>query len=184
MANTFTQPEQDRVKALNEEIKLTFLQRLLLDRVPTKPNICELKKFREYIALRSLDWEKNSDKWEKALDFVDKINTRFLNKARGLVTVNGLTLAAFSALLIKPGIQTTWITVFGIAFAVLSTFFMLWTHFLVNWGKVEEYASDKAEFESYIPEIAAKAKWIGIAGILSIFSILALGWGVIFTLLN
>jgi hypothetical protein len=114
----------------------------------------------------------------KALKFVEDTNTRFLNKARGLITFNGLTLATFGTL-IKAGGPTTqaiapWVLTVGIGSTLVSAVILLWTHFLINFGPPAAYASDQAEFESYIVEVSKKAKWISIAGFLSFVSVLVI----------
>jgi hypothetical protein len=75
--------------------------------------------------------------WEEALKYADSANNRFLNKARGLITFNGLTLAAISTLVRVEGTNAVnnTLTGFGIVMALLSAGILLWTHFLVDFGR-------------------------------------------------
>jgi hypothetical protein len=113
--------------------------------------------------------------WDKALKFADDTNNRFLNKARGLITFNGLTLATFGTLIKSGGpvaqIMNPWLFLAGMLFTLLSALALLLTHFLINFGPTSEYVGDKEEFESYIVLVAKRAKWISIAGFLSIISL-------------
>lgn len=115
--------------------------------------------------------------WEDALKYVDGANNRLLNKARGLITFNGLTLAAISTLVRVEGVQAVnnALAGFGIIMALLSAGILLWTHFLVDFGReLSDYEDTPSEFRSYVVLVATRAKWIVITGFLSFLSLLPL----------
>jgi hypothetical protein len=129
------------------------------------------RTFREYL-VRRYDWER-------ALKLADETNNRYLNKARGLITFNGLTLATIGALSRLEGAAAQFqkfCLVACIIGAVLSAAILLIFLFLVNFGGgIEDYRSDKEEFEAYFLQIMRRTKWISIAGFLSLFSLVMLG---------
>jgi hypothetical protein len=104
--------------------------------------------------------------WEDALKYVDAANNRLLNKARGLITFNGLTLAAIGTLIRVEGTHAISFAAFGMVMALLSAGTLLWTHFLVDFGReLSDYENAEKEFRSYVVMIATRAKWIWITGL-------------------
>jgi hypothetical protein len=80
------------------------------------------------------DIARRSGGWEAAYAYVDKANDRFLNKARGLLAFNGLTLAALRFGSGTSHVVPTWGILFGLGLAIVSAAILLITHFLINFG--------------------------------------------------
>jgi hypothetical protein len=62
----------------------------------------------------------------------------------------------------------------GIVLALSSAVLLLCTHFLVDFGRLPDYADPKTEFDSYVVQVVSRAKWITITGFLSLLSLLPL----------
>ena len=133
----------------------------------------QLIKFREHIVTRY--------DWDQALKYINDTDTRFLNKARGLITFNGLTLTALSTLmrLGNGGLETAdalWLTA-GIIFTLVSAVILLLTHFLVDFGpSLDDYVHAKTEFPPHFMQVIKRAKWISIAAIFSLLSLVSLAY--------
>ena len=115
--------------------------------------------------------------WEEALKYADSANNRLLNKARELITFNGLTLAVFGTLtrLQNPDATDNHWTQAGIVLALASAVILLWTHFLVDFGpRLSDYADPKTEFDSYVVQVVMRGKWITVTGFLSFLSLIPL----------
>jgi len=121
--------------------------------------------------LRDLLADRFKKDWEKAVEYVNKSNDRFINKARGLLTFNGLILAALGNWYRETHQIPTSVVVGGVC-AIASATILLVTHFLVNFGDLDEYRSAEREFSPYVVEIIVKAKCVVLAGILSLASML------------
>jgi hypothetical protein len=133
----------------------------------------QLIKFREHIVTRY--------DWDQALKYLNDKDTRFLNKARGLITFNGLTLTALSTLMrlgngARDTVDTLWLST-GITFTLVSAVILLLTHFLVDFGpSLDDYLRAKTEFPPHFIQVIKRAKWISIAGIFSLLSLVPLAY--------
>jgi hypothetical protein len=131
----------------------------------------QLIRFCEYIVMRY--------DWDQALKYINETDTRFFNKARGLITFNGLTLTALSTLMrLGKGasVDVLWLST-GITFTLVSAVILLLTHFLVDFGpSLDEYQSAKTEFPPHFVQVIKRAKWISIAGIFSLLSLVPLAY--------
>jgi hypothetical protein len=131
-----------------------------------------LQNFRDDIA------DRFKGEWERAVEYVNKSNDRFINKARGLLTFNGLILAALGTWY-KQTEQISQTTqqipqpvIIGGICAIASATIILVSHFLVTVGDLDDYKYPEKEFSAYIVEIVIKAKFIFIAAVLSLASLL------------
>jgi UDP-N-acetylmuramyl pentapeptide phosphotransferase/UDP-N-acetylglucosamine-1-phosphate transferase len=120
----------------------------------------ELQSFRDDLA------DRFKGDWEKAVEYVNKSNDRFISKAGGLLAFNGLVL---TALAIWPHSQ---MTIVGSICAIASASILLVTHFIVNVGHLDDYKEAKLDFSAYVVEIVRRAKYILVAAVLSLASVL------------
>lgn len=169
-----TDQQRQRLKyAKDHLLRLTTAQLCLLGfglegRGPV--TIKQLEDLRRYILTRY--------NFEDALKYADNANNRVLNKARGLITFNGLTLAVFGTMIkqqTSPTVVDKCLALAGIILALLSAVILLWKHFLVDFGpKLSDYAKTETEFDSYVIQVVSRIKWISITGFVSILSLLPL----------
>ena len=135
----------------------------------------EVEKFREIMAKRYLSAAARggSVDWSKPLAYMERVNDRLINKARGLLTFNGLTLTSLGVLKgLYAGVAHEQLLVaISVGLAVVSAIILLLSHFLVNFHSLPAYTSDKSDYEAYTLIVVQRIKWISIAATLSIASL-------------
>jgi hypothetical protein len=113
-------------------------------------------------------------RWGDAYNYVERGNTTLINKARGLLAFNGLTLTSLSALRgstsLTPG---DGLIILGIALAVVSASILLITHFISHVGKIETYYTNKADYEYCVVLMVKRVKYIWLTAFISLVSIVA-----------
>jgi hypothetical protein len=140
----------------------------LLLLVPVGPRSkAELQRFRDDIANRF------EGQWEHAIEYANKSRDRFTNKARGLLTFDGLVLAALASVYRESHRIPAKLVLAGCVFAVIAAGLLL--HQLsVNFGDLGKYGHAKTEFAPSVTEIVAHGKTIVVACLLSLLAMLCL----------
>jgi hypothetical protein len=128
----------------------------------------ELQKLQDGVANRF------EGQWEHAVDYINKRHDRFLNKARGLLTFDGLVLAALSAMYRESHRIPTRLVLAGSVCAVIAAGMLLLNQCLVHFGNLDKYEDAKEEFRSSVIQIAVHGKSIVAAGVLSFLAMLCL----------
>jgi len=153
---------------LLQPVSLSLFTRLLLC-IPGGPkSTAELQRLRDEVANRF------GGQWEHAVEYVNKWNDRFLNKARGLFTFDGLVLAALGAVYRESHRIPARLILAGSMCAVAAAGILLLSHFLVNFVDLNRYEDAKTEFPSNVTEIVLRAKSIVVAGLLSLLAMVCL----------
>ena len=157
---------------LSQPLSLSLLARLVLC-IPGGPkSTAELRRFRNDVANRF------EGQWEQAVEYVNKWNDRFLNKARGLLTFDGLILAALGAVYRESHRIPARLILAGSMFAVAAAGILLLNHFLVNFGDLNRYEDAKTEFPSDLTQFVLRAKSIVVADVLSLLAMVCLVFSV------
>ena len=153
---------------LFQPLSLNLWTKLLL-LVPGGPRSkAELQKLRDDIANRF------EGQWEHAVEYVNKSRDRFTNKARGLLTFDGLVLSALAAVYRESHRIPARLVLAGSVFAVIAAGTLLLNHLLVNFGDLSKYEDAKKEFPSSVMEIVVNGKSIVVACLLSLLAVLCL----------
>jgi hypothetical protein len=160
--------QRHRVPAeLLQPPSLTLWTRLLLW-VPVGPRSkSELEKFRDDVANRF------EEQWEHAVEYVNKSNDRFINKARGLLTFDGLVLTALAAVYRESHRIPAKLVLAGCVFAAIASMLLL-NLLMVNFGDLSKYEHAKKEFPPSVTAIVVHGKSIVVAGLLSLLAMLCL----------
>jgi hypothetical protein len=123
-------------------LSLSLLARLLLC-IPGGPkSTAELQGFLDEVAKRF------EGQLEHAVEYVNKWNDRFLNKARGLLTFDGLMLAALGAVYRESHRIPGRLILAGSMCAVAAAGIILLNQFLVNFGNLNKYKDAKKEWRA------------------------------------
>jgi hypothetical protein len=153
---------------LFQPLSLNLWTKLLL-LVPGGPRSkAELQKFRDDLANRF------EGQWEHAIEYVNKSKDRFINKARGLLTFDGLVLAALASVYRESHRIPAKLVLAGSVFAVIAASLLLLNQFLVNFGDLSKYEDAKKEFPPSVTDIVVNGKSIAVAGLLSLLAVLCL----------
>jgi hypothetical protein len=137
--------------------------------IPGGPkSTAELQRFRDDLANR---FERQ---WEHAVEYVNKWNDRLLNKARGLLTFDGLMLAALGAVYRESHRIPARLILAGSMCAVAAAGILLLNQLLVNFGDLNRYEDPKREFPSVLTQLVLRAKTIVVADVLSLLAMVCL----------
>jgi hypothetical protein len=128
----------------------------------------ELQKLQDDVANRF------EGQWEHAVEYINTRHDRFLNKARGLLTFDGLVLAALSAVYRESHRIPARLVLAGCVCAVIAAGMLLLNLCLVHFGDLGKYEDAKKEFPSSVIQIAVHGKSIVVAGVLSFLAMLCL----------
>jgi hypothetical protein len=128
----------------------------------------ELQKLQDGIANRF------EGEWEHAVEYISKRHDRFLNKARGLLTFDGLVLAALSAVYRESHRIPARLVLAGCVCAVIAAGMLLLNECLVHFGDLGKYEDAKKEFPSSVFQIVVHGKSIVVASVLSFLAMLCL----------
>jgi hypothetical protein len=153
-----------------EPINLNLYTRILLCLGSGPRTQRQVQEFRETLAVRYQEANSKID-WTKAHAYVERINDRFINKARGLLTCNGLTVTAIGTLY---GANIPPLLAWSILLAILSACTLLYSHFMINFHPIEIYGNAKSDYERYTIIIVTRSKYLTIAAIMSLCSIILL----------
>ena len=113
-------------------------------------------------------------RWENALDYVNKWTDRNLNRARGLLTFDGLVLTALGAVYRESHRIPAKLVLAGSVCAVIAAGMLLLTLFAVNLGGFSKYGDAKAEFPPSVAQTIVNGKSVVAAGLLSLLALLCL----------
>ena len=102
--------------------------------------------------------------WSRCSQYMAGVIDRAINKARGLLTFNGLLITAGS--LLKTDELTTYFSAIAIALALLSSALIL-TLFYVKWGAPSQYGNPKQEFLSACCVAAARSRRLTLVIVVS-----------------
>lgn len=153
---------------LFQPLSLNLWTKLLL-LVPGGPRSeAELQKLRDDVANRF------EGQWEHAVEYVNKSKDRFTNKARGLLTFDGLVLAALAAVYRESHRIPARLVLAGSVLAVIAASLLLLNQLLVNFGSLSKYEDAKKEFPSSVTESVVNGKSIVVACLLSLLAVLCL----------
>ena len=112
--------------------------------------------------------------WENALAYVDKSYDRLLNKARGLLTFDGLVLAALGTVYREGhGIPPSLVLAGGVC-AVIASGILLLTLFSVSIGDLSEYRNAESEFPHGLTRLVIGGKSNVFAGLFSLVAMVCL----------
>jgi uncharacterized membrane protein YidH (DUF202 family) len=128
----------------------------------------ELQKLQDRVANRF------EGQWEQAVEYINKRHDRFLNKARGLLTFDGLVLAALTAVYRESHRIPAKLVLAGSVCAVIAAGMLLLNQCLVHFGDLGKYEDAKKELPSSVIQIAVHGKSIVVAGVLSFLAMLCL----------
>jgi hypothetical protein len=157
---------------LLQSLSLSLLARLLLC-IPGGPkSTAELQRFRDEVANRF------EGQWEHAAEYVNRWNDRFLNKARGLLTFDGLMLAALGAVYRESHRIPATLILVGSMCALAAAGILLLNHFLVSFCDLNRYEDAKEEFPSDLTQLVLRAKSIVVADVLSLLAMVCLVFSV------
>jgi hypothetical protein len=112
--------------------------------------------------------------WEYAVEYVNGRHDRLLNQARGLLTFDGLVLAALSVLYRESHRIPASLVLAGYASAILATSILLVSQFSVHFGEPSTFQDPKREFSSSLRQTLVDGKTIVVADILSLVAMLSL----------
>jgi hypothetical protein len=151
--------DQLRPYSLNQWTKLVLL-------IPFNGlnNQEQLQDFRDDLA------DRFQGKWETAFEYVIKSNDRIINKAIGLLAFDGLVIAALGIWRLESQVARS---IGGICAAASATILLV-THFIVSTGQPGDYKEAATDFSAFVVEIVRRAKYIFVAAVLSIASVLVL----------
>jgi hypothetical protein len=153
---------------LLQPLSLPLLTRLL-SRIPGGPtSTAELQRLRDEVANRF------EGQWEHVVEHVNKWNDRFLNKARGLLTFDGLVLVALAAVYPESHRIPARLVLAGTMCAVAAAGILLLNQLSVNFGDLNKYKDAKSEFPSDLTELVLRAKSIVVADMLSLLAMVCL----------
>jgi hypothetical protein len=128
----------------------------------------ELQKFRDDVANRF------EGQWEHAVEYVNKSKDRFTNKARGLLTFDGLVLTALAAVYRESHRIPARLVLAGSVFAVIAAGILLLNQLLVNFGDLSNYENAEKEFFQSVMDTVVNGKSLVVAGLLSLLAMLCL----------
>ena len=151
-----------------QPLSLKLFTRLFLLAPGGPRSRAELEKFRDDVVNRF------DGQWEHAVEYANKSNDRFLNKARGLLTFDGLVLTTLGAVYRESHRIPANLVLVGSACAVFAAGILLLNHFLINFGDLGDYDDAKKEFPSLLTGAVIKAKSIVVSGLLSLVALLCL----------
>jgi hypothetical protein len=153
---------------LLQPLSLNLWAKLLL-LVPGGPRSkAELQKLRDDVANRF------GGQWEHAVEYVNKSKDRFTNKARGLLTFDGLVLAALGAVYRESHRIPARLVLAGSVFAAIAAGMLLLNQLSVKFGDISKYEDAKNEFHPSVAEIVVNGKSIMVAAFLSLLALLCL----------
>jgi hypothetical protein len=104
---------------------------------------------REYeIAAQTRFTRAGTPDWEKACDYAIRIIDRQINKARGVLTYNGLLFTAltFAGSRLAQESKSTTLPLLGASLALLACIPLL-SLMVVRWASVDEFANAQADFQ-------------------------------------
>jgi len=110
--------------------------------------------------------------WEHAVEYVNRLHDRFLNKARGLLTFDGLVLTALGAAYQQSHRIPAGLILVGSVFAVLAASMLLLNQFSAHFGDLGKYRHATKELSARVMQIVLHGKIINLAVILSFFAML------------
>jgi hypothetical protein len=112
--------------------------------------------------------------WEHAVEYVNKFHDRFLNKARGLLTFDGLVLTALGAAYQQNHRIPAGLVLVGCACAVIAAGMLLLNSFSVHFGDLGKYEDATKELRARVVQIVLHGKGMCLAVVLSFFAMLCL----------
>jgi hypothetical protein len=161
--------QRHRVPAeLIQPLSLNLWTKLLLLVPPGPRSEAQLQKLQDDVANRF------EEQWEHAVEYVTKSKDRFVNKARGLLTFDGLVLSALAAVYREGHTIPAMLVLTGSVFAAIAAAMLVLNHLLVNFGDLGKYEDAKKEFHPSVTDIVVNGKCIVVAGLLSLLAMLCL----------
>ena len=118
--------------------------------------------------------ERFAGQWEYAVEYVNRHHDRLLNQARGLLTFDGLVLAALGVLYRESHRIPASLVLGGYASAILAASILLVSQFSVYFGEPSTFRDPKKEFSSSLRQTVVDVKTIVVADILSLVAMLSL----------
>jgi len=147
---------------------LTLWARLLLS-IPGKPrSSIELQRLEDGVA------DRFAGNWEYAVEYVNRRHDRLLDQARGLLTFDGLVLAALGVLYQESHRIPASLVIGGYASAIVATSILLVSQFSVYFGEPSRFQDPKKEFSSSLRHTVVDGKSIVVAHVLSLIAMLSL----------
>jgi hypothetical protein len=149
-------------------LSLTRWTKLLLW-IPDGPRSqAQLQKLQDDLANRF------EGQWEHAVEYVNRLHDRFLNKARGLLTFDGLVLTALGAAYQQNHQIPAGLVLVGCVFAVIAASMLLLNQFSVHFGDLGKYQDATKELPARVVQIVMHGKSMFIAVMLSFLAMLCL----------
>ena len=112
--------------------------------------------------------------WEHAVAYVNKLHDRFLNKARGLLTFDGLVLTALGGVYQANHRIPAGLVLVGCACAVIAASMLLLNQFSVHFGDLGKYEDATKELRARVVQIVLHGKGMCLAVMFSFVSMLCL----------
>jgi hypothetical protein len=145
------------------------LRTRLLLLIPGGPrSMEELREFGSAVAYRF------AGQWEHALEYVNKSNDRLVNNARGLLTFNGLVLAALGTVYRESHIIPPSLVLAGGVCAVIAAGMLLLTQFSVSLADGSRYRNAECEFPYSVTRVIVNGKSNAVAGLFSLLAMFCL----------
>src|SRR5215469_7543388 len=143
---------------------LTLWGKLLLS-IPGKPrSSIELQRLEDGVA------DRFAGNWEYAVEYVNRRHDRLLDQARGLLTFDGLVLAALGVLYQESHRIPASLVIGGYASAIVATSILLVSQFSVYFGEPSRFQDPKKEFSSSLRHTVVDGKSIVVAHVLSLIA--------------
>ena len=163
-----TTPLQQMSRGMAPPLSLTLWERLLLS-IPGKPrSSIELQRLEDGVA------DRFAGNWEYAVEYVNRRHDRLLDQARGLLTFDGLVLAALGVLYQESHRIPASLVIGGYASAIVATSILLVSQFSVYFGEPSRFQDPKKEFSSSLRHTVVDGKSIVVAHVLSLIAMLSL----------
>jgi hypothetical protein len=153
---------------LLQPISITLRTRLLL-LVPGGPKSkAELQKLQDDVANRF------EGQWEHAVEYLNKRHDRLLNKARGLLTFDGLVLTALGTVYRESHMIPARLVLAGCVCAIIAAGILLLNQCLVHFDDLGKYENARNEFPSSVTQIVVHGKGNILAAVISFVAMLCL----------
>ena len=124
-------------------------------------------------------WQRSREQ-EKALAYVNGVIDRIINKARGILPFNSLILAIIAIIYrSNPGWFIVALSLLAGFLLSASSLILLLTMFWPHFGKMEEYSSYQAEFDSTVLIIRKRALALVCATLLSCIGFLSAAFAIL-----